>query len=190
MNVYDFDNTILKGDSEYKFFKYMFFKKHINIKYLFIAFNAHLKSRKGKIGKEASREIMYRFLTQFKKEEIESFVIEMWEKESKNIKDFYLKQQKEDDVISSATPRFILTPICKKLGIKNLIASEYDYLNNKMLDLLNYNEQKVNSFKKIFDVNKIDEFYSDSDSDAPLAKLAKKAYKVKGNKITIWKFKE
>ena len=34
----------------------------------------------------------------------------------------------------------------------------------------------------------IDEFYSDSVSDAPLAKLAKKAFLVEDNKLLPWEF--
>lgn len=35
----------------------------------------------------------------------------------------------------------------------------------------------------------IDEFYSDSHSDDPLARLAKQAFLVKGEKLTPWEFK-
>ena len=41
-----------------------------------------------------------------------------------------------------------------------------------------YGEEKVNRFYKEYPNGVIDEFYSDSDSDLPLAKLAKVAYKV------------
>lgn len=49
-------------------------------------------------------------------------------------------------------------------------------------------EEKVFKYKKLFN-DKINKFYSDSYSDTPLAKIAQKAYMVKGNKIYDWNFK-
>ena len=52
-----------------------------------------------------------------------------------------------------------------------------------------YGEEKVNVFKKYYD-SQIDEFYSDSISDEPLALLAKKAYIVDKNEIKDWPRKD
>ena len=42
--------------------------------------------------------------------------------------------------------------------------------------------------KEVFKNGKIDNFYSDSKSDTPLAELADKAFIVKKNNITDWNF--
>ena len=44
--------------------------------------------------------------------------------------------------------------------------------------------EKVVEFSKMFELNKMDSFYSDSLSDLPIMKKAKKAYLVDGDTIT------
>ena len=43
--------------------------------------------------------------------------------------------------------------------------------------------QKIIEFSKLFDLRKMDAFYSDSLSDLPIMKKAKKAYLVDGDKV-------
>ena len=80
--------------------------------------------------------------------------------------------KKPDDLIISASPSCIIEPIAKRLGV-NFMATEYDreygvYLNNMM-----YAKEKA---KYIIDHGfpMIDNFYSDSLADTPLALCAKK----------------
>ena len=44
-----------------------------------------------------------------------------------------------------------------------------------------HGEEKVRRFREVFPEVQIDEFYSDSHSDAPLAALAKRAWLVRGD---------
>ena len=46
--------------------------------------------------------------------------------------------------------------------------------------------EKVVRFHQEMGDAQVDEFYSDSLSDAPMARLAKKAYLVKGEKLAPW----
>ena len=59
-----------------------------------------------------------------------------------------------------------------------------DKLNGKIDGENCYGEQKIIEFSKMFDIRKMDAFYSDSLSDLPIMKKAKKAYLVDGDKIT------
>lgn len=63
------------------------------------------------------KEKMYRFLTYC---DTEKDVNDFWKEYIGNIKPFYLKQKKDDDVIISASPEFLLKPVCKRLKIKTL----------------------------------------------------------------------
>ena len=45
---------------------------------------------------------------------------------------WYMKQQKEDDIIISASPDFLLRPICKRLGIHSLNASNVNIYTGKI----------------------------------------------------------
>ena len=86
----------------------------------------------------------------------------------------------------SASPEFLLEPICERLGIKNLIASRVDCKTGIYNGENCYGEEKVNRLNEIFPNIKINEFYSDSYSDQPLASLSKSAFLVLGSKLYKW----
>lgn len=187
MNVYDFDKTIYDGDSTADFYLFSL-RRHKKIITLFpslaAAFIRFYVFKKG--SKTDFKQVMYRFLNFC---DTENDVILFWESHKHKIKKFYLETQKEDDVIISASPTFLLTPICKSLNIKYLMASEVDSHNGKYSGINCHGKEKVRRFYEVFPDGKIDEFYSDSYSDTPLAELAQKAFIVKKEKLSEWIFK-
>ena len=186
MNVYDFDGTIYNGDSTRDFVLYMLIHYPKVIKYMPTFFIATLKYVFGAISKTKMKETLYRFLNSFKMGEIDRIVVEFWSKNKKNIYDWYYEKKNKTDVIVSASPRFILQYICDELGV-NLICSEVNKTNGDYIGLNCYGEEKVSRFFKEYPNATINEFYSDSKSDTPLAKKAKTAFIVKpGGIITKW----
>ena len=187
MNVYDFDKTIYDGDSTAHFYLFCL-KRHKKILVLFPslakAFLSFYVFKKG--NKTQFKETMYRFLTFC---DIEKDLQDFWSSHKHNIQQFYIETQKEDDVIISASPEFLLEPICKELGIKYLMASRVDRKSGKYNGLNCHGKEKVKRFYEKFKNGKIDEFYSDSYSDTPLAEIADKAFIVKKNKLSNWIFK-
>lgn len=186
MNVYDFDNTIYNGDSTADFYLFCV-KKHKKIALLLPSLlKGTIKYYVFKKGtKTEMKQNMYRFL---EKIDAERDIDDFWKSHEKNVKSWYIEQQKEDDIIISASPEFLLKPICKKLGINHLIASKVDVKSGHYSGENCHGEEKVRLFYKQFG-GEIDEFYSDSHSDDPLAKISKKAFMVKKNKISDWVFK-
>ena len=186
MNVYDFDNTIYDGDSTFDFYIFCL-KKHKKIIGLFpsltVAFINYYVLKKGT--KTQFKEKMYRFLCFVDTEKEVKF---FWDSHSKNIKGWYYTNQKDDDIIISASPEFLLKPICTKLKIKHLIASNVSPLDGKYSGINCHGKEKVRLFRKEFE-GEIDEFYSDSYSDTPLAEISKNAFMVKKDRISAWKFK-
>lgn len=187
MNAYDFDKTIYDGDSTADF--YMFsLKRHKKIitllPSLFGAFVRFYVFKKG--NKTEFKEVMYRFLRFC---DIDKDIEDFWNENQVKIKKFYIKQQKSDDVIISASPVFLLAPICKRLNINHLIASEVDKKSGKYSGINCHGKEKVRRLYETFKNGKVDEFYSDSYSDTPMAEIAQKAYIVKKEKISYWKFK-
>lgn len=63
-----------------------------------------------KVQKLILKKKMYRFLTYC---DTEKDVNDFWKEYIGNIKPFYLEQKKDDDVIISASPEFLLKPVCK-----------------------------------------------------------------------------
>lgn len=184
MNVYDFDKTIYDGDSTVDFISWCIKKKPLLLFKLFAgvpAFGAYLCKQ---CEKTQFKEKFYRFLLGIPDSAL--WVEAFWELHADNIKDWYLRQQREDDVIISASPEFLLRPICKRLGIHTLIASQVDPDTGMYLGKNCHGEEKVRRFRKAFHDAEIDAFYSDSLSDAPMANLAKTAYLVTGDTVLPW----
>lgn len=185
MNVYDFDNTIYSGDSTLDFYFFCLKKyPHILITLPNQLYGAICYKMK-KCSKTEFKERFYCFLPLLNN--IDDLLKSFWDKKKLKIKDFYLNQKEINDVIISASPTFLLEPICKKLNIKYLIASNVDKYTGKYTGINCYGEEKVKRFKSIFPLNSIDNFYSDSLSDTPLAKYAKHSFLVSNTSINNWK---
>ena len=187
MNVYDFDKTIYDGDSTADFYLFSL-KRHKRIVTLAPSlFGAVVRFYVFKKGSKTDfKQVMYRFLRFC---DIDRDVSDFWEINQKKIKKYYLEQKKSDDVIISASPEFLLEPIADKLGISALMASRVDK-HTGIYDGVNcQGKEKVRRFYEKFPDGRIDEFYSDSYSDSPLAEIADKAYLVKKEELTEWVFK-
>ena len=186
MNVYDFDKTIYDGDSTMDFYHFCL-KRHKGIFHLaFPLVKGAVRYYVLNIGtKTIMKENMYRFLTKI---DAEKDIADFWKQNKLKIKTWYKAQQKHDDLVISASPYFLLKPICDYLGIKRLIASRVDVKTGKYTGENCHGDEKVKMFKEQYG-DEIDEFYSDSYNDEPLAKMSKKAFLVKGSDITEWQFK-
>ena len=184
MNVYDFDKTIFDGDSTAKFYLFSL-KRHKKIfRLTFSLFGAVTKFYVFKKGtKTEFKETMYRFLSYC---DIEKDVKDFWDINESGIKKYYLAKKKDDDVIVSASSEFLLEPICKRLGIKHLIASRVDPVTCKYIGKNCHGEEKVRRFREEFGNAEIENFYSDSHSDDPMANISDHAYMIKGEKIEEW----
>lgn len=183
-NVYDFDKTIYNGDSTEHFYFYCL-KKYPKIIFLLpmqgYYFSLFMLK---KITKTQFKEKFYTFLKYVKnsEQEVENF----WNINQNGIKKWYLNIQEENDIIISASPEFIIKPICKRLGIKYAFASKVNIKTGKYTGLNCWGEEKVTRLNEELPQTKINKFYSDSYSDTPLAKLAKEAYLVTGDKLSKW----
>ncbi len=184
MNVYDFDNTIYSGDSTFDF--YMFcLRRHKEIARLLPSLACKFSYyRIHRLSKTEFKENMYEFLKYI---DLEKDLKDFWDTHRDNIKLWYIIKHRENDVVISASPRFLLEPICKHLGIKNLIASEVDPETGKYSGLNCSGEEKLRRFRECFPSERIDEFYSDSKSDMPLVRMARISCRIKGDRFLSWK---
>jgi hypothetical protein len=111
-----------------------------------------------------------------------------WDAHIGNVYEWYINARRCDDVIISASPDFLLRPACDRLSIRALIASPVDKYTGIYAGFNCDGEEKVMRFKRQFPDSTVDRFYSDSDSDLPMALLAREAYKIKGGKVYKWDF--
>ncbi|MBR3767875.1 MAG: haloacid dehalogenase-like hydrolase [Clostridia bacterium] len=186
MNVYDFDNTIYRGESVLHFFFFYIKKTPYLLKYIPKVFHALLKYKAGKVTVEQALEEYAPFVEDYFKNisDLKADSVEFWDKHMHNIKPFYKEIQKEDDVIVTASPINTMQEVCKRLGIKHCVGSIIDEETGKITRLC-MRSRKVPAFLEAFPEAHIDNFYTDSPkNDAPLIELADHAFVVKGDKIT------
>ncbi len=124
MNVYDFDGTIYAGDSMIDFTIFCFCHRLRLVVYIPRMAKGIFMYCLGRMEKTRMKESYFSFLQGI--DDIDRMLDSFWKKHKEKICDWYLKQKREDDVIISASPDFILKPICELLDIRCLIASEVD----------------------------------------------------------------
>ncbi len=184
MNCYDFDKTIFNPDSSVLFTLYCALHHPIamlrsvpmtifyGIKYLF-------KRTDFKSLKEKS----FAFLKYL--DDVDSDVEHFWATRSGRIEKWYLDRKQNDDIIISASPDFLLRPIAEMLKVR-LIATKLDKKTG-LIDGKNCKgEEKVKRLKLEYPEAVVDEFYSDSLSDTPMAKIAKRAFIVNKCDLKPW----
>ena len=183
MNVFDFDKTIYHVDSTFGFFRYAMRKKPSLRRYLpkvaagaFLYF-LHIGNRDKAKGL---------FMSYFEGLEDLSLIEQYWDEHISGIYPWYLQMQQEDDLVISASAEQIVGPACRRIGIKNLIATQMDPSTGKLLAGNCKGQQKVEEFRRVYGDAEIDRFYSDSLSDTPLARLAKKSFLIVKGKPVPW----
>lgn len=181
-DVYDFDGTIYDGDATIDFYLFCLKKNKKLLKYLFIVFiNCILGILKLK-RESKIKESFFKFVT--KVNNMDQVLEDFWTQHKVKIKSFYKnKKDKSNDIIISATPSFILQPICKELGIKKLIASEIDKTTGNITGKNCRGKEKVIRLYQEFPNATIKNFYSDSYMDRPLMNISKNSYLIKKNNI-------
>ncbi len=186
MNVYDFDNTIYAGESCFHLFLYFLKKKPSLVLLLPKVAVAFAKYKKGKVTvedflKQYAPKVgeMFRSIPDIEKE-----MVHFWDAHMKNIKPFYSEKRKADDLIITASPDFSVKEVCKRLGIKNFLATRVDPESGEILHF-NLREMKIKAFFEEYPGCEIEEFYTDSpENDKPLIDISKRAFVVRKNKIT------
>ncbi len=189
MNIYDFDGTLYAGDSTMDFLKYSIRKYPGLVRFLPAMGIAALKHYGfHSIEKTRMKQVFYRIFTGY---DADGLLEEFWDKHQHKIFSWYPgRQQKEDDIIVSASPEFLLKPICARLGIQYLMASRVDSRTGLYAGKNCWGPEKPIRLREQMGITRCDNFYSDSYSDQPLAEIAHNAFIVeKDGTITNWIFK-
>ena len=184
MNVYDFDNTILRGDSSARFFAWCL--GHYPAMWLDIpgqALNGLLFILRLK-PKQAFKQRMFAYLTRIG--DVDAAVRRFWADNFARIKPWYAEKHQPDDVVISASPDWLIRPACERLGIHFVLGSPVDKATGVFHGRNCHGAEKVRRFREMFGDAEIDEFFSDSHSDDPLAALAQRAWLVKGERLLPW----
>ena len=185
MNVYDFDKTIFPKDSSEAFCLFCLRRvPRLVLQPVMPKLRSILSYFAG--GREDAapmKEQLFAFLSTVGDPLV--LVSDFWEENFSLIQPWYLAQVRPDDVIISASPDFLLRPAAEKLGV-SLIATPMDPYSGRILGNNCRDVEKLRRFRMEYPDFAIDEFYSDSLSDAPLASVAAKAFMVEGDILSPW----
>lgn len=176
MNVYDFDKTIFYPDSMILFAKFCI-RRHPSLLrgYFPKLVKTACQYARGKCSitkVHAALNSIIRYL-----DDPDADIAAFWKRYERNFSAWYLLQKKSDDLIISASPEYLLRPVIEKLGV-NFIGTIVDREIGVMIGNVCLAKEKA---KYIIgkDMPVIDNFYSDSLSDTPIALLAEKAFIVR-----------
>lgn len=185
MNVYDFDKTIFYPDSSCCFVLYCL--RHYPravLKALPASCAAGIRWYLKSCETKDLKEKLFSFLPYL--DDVDQVVREFWDEHRDRIADWYLAQQRDNDLIISASPEFLLRPIAEELGVE-LIGTRMDRHTGLIVGSNCHDTEKISRFLKVYPNGIIDAFYSDSLSDSPMAWFAKEAWLVKNGKdLTPW----
>ena len=188
MNVYDFDRTIFDGDSTVLFIRFMAKKRpHLALRVPALLGNG-LLFISGVRDKQVFKERLFETLFS-PVDDAYALLNPFWDENESRIKDFYRKTQRPDDVVITASPVDIVRPMCERLGIKTVLGSPVDLRTGRYAGNNCHGAEKVRRFRETFPSARVDDFYSDSHSDDPMARVAKRAFLVSGERIEPWKFR-
>ena len=182
MNVYDFDGTIFPTDCSIDFCLWCMKRNpKLWVTWLPRMMKTLVLYKMGKVKNHRLQRELFSYLTMI--DDFDEQIERYWDKNEKRIAPWYLAQKKPDDLIISASPDCIIGPIAKRLGV-NCVASEFDREFAVFTNNLMYAKEKARYISD-HGFPMIDNFYSDSLTDTPIALCAEKAHLVKNNASTV-----
>lgn len=184
MNVYDFDKTIFYPDSSACFFRFCLKKYPAAVcaslpRSAVLALGYALK----RVPTKALKQQLFSFLKRIP--DVDRAVAAFWAENEQRLGDWYLRQRRDDDLIISASPEFLLAPICEKLNV-HLLATRMDRHSGQIDGENCHDVEKVRRFRSAYPNERPEAFYSDSLSDSPMAQISDTAFLVKKHSLAPW----
>ena len=186
MNVWDFDNTIYRGESGMHFFWYYLKRKPSLVRHAPKVLRGVIDYKRGKIRADEAIErvgsVLTSFITEAGGESLAADAADFWDKHEHRVLPFYPKLQQPDDLIISAGPEQSLHEICGRIGVKHYIGTVIDEEDNRV-KFVCFRENKVKAFREKYPDTEIESLYTDSYNDKPLMDIAKRVFMVKNGKV-------
>ncbi len=184
VNVYDFDNTIYRGESLVDFILWYMRRDpgiwpHLpGLACIGIKDALHLFTVEQAVAAYAA------FLESYyvKMGDLRESSVRFWDRHEKKIKPWYETVRREDDIIVSGTTDFLLDEIMRRMGIHRYIGSSIDPATGKFRRLC-FMENKVKLLHEYYPEAEVRNFYTDSMNDRAMIEIAEHAFLVRGSRI-------
>ncbi len=185
--LFDLDNTLIAGDSDHGWGEFLVAQNIVDATYYQkmndqfyqdyqngqLDMSAYLAFSLAPLGKLSSSELEP-LHKQFMAEVIEP----LWLPRAEALLETH-KRNGDTLIIITSTNRFVVEPICKKLGVEHLIATELEQQNNQFTGhvsgIPSFKEGKVTRLNQWLEQSGLNlegsSFYSDSINDLPLLEI-------------------
>lgn len=183
MNVFDFDGTLYRGDSTWDFFWFCLKRRPSVVRVFPIQIWGTVSYLLGGSDKTRWKERFYSFLRCIN--DIDAMTEEFWKQNIKKMDEGIISLAKPGDLVISASPEFLLRHPCGRFGFR-LIASRVDQATGITTGENCHGQEKVSRFRGEYPHEIVECFYSDSQSDLPMASLAQHAYIVSKGTLSDW----
>ena len=155
MRVFDFDGTIYDGESLFDL--YLYSARHDPKVFRYIA-PVLRYAVKYKLGRATLEQMEYGvgkmtegYLTELSRSKrvasVEQLVDDFWDRYYARIKPWY--QPESDDVILTASFDLTVGEACRRLGVRNLVASEVD-VGTMKVTYLHFSTNKAKRFRELY----------------------------------------
>ncbi len=192
LQIFDLDNTLLKGTSSFRFFFYLLLLRRLPLYTFFSAFFLFLSFRFGRLTlANLHHRVFAIFLRGRPKSLFQDAVIPFLDRYLHKMVDRPLceKIQTENSVLISSSPDFLIGPIAQRLGIALFKGSEYAVDKDNLfcnISCLVDGREKLKFAKLLSDERGVApqeiSAYSDSDDDIPLLEWSGFPFAVKPNR--------
>lgn len=183
MRAFDFDQTIYDGYTGRDFCFFMTGRRPWMIVFFPYLMVVGLLTLFRLVSMKRSAELLLWPFIRTKK--LEQYVARFWDKRENRIMAWYKEIHRDDDVIVSATPRFFLAEICRRIGVKHVVCTEMDPKKSKIIDPYCYRSGKWERFTEAFGADAVlDEYYTDTMRDKFMLEKAAHGYYVRKGVVT------
>jgi HAD superfamily hydrolase (TIGR01490 family) len=186
--LFDLDNTLLAGDSDFEWAQFLI-EKEVLDREVYEARNRHFYEayKAGTLDIHEFLDFQLKPLARHPRKQLDQWHVEFMHKKilpiiTRKARDLIDSHRDDARVVITATNRFVTAPIARELGIENLIATEPEEVagefTGRVKGVPSFREGKVERLKSWMaehgiELDRVEQtwFYSDSLNDLPLLSL-------------------
>ena len=183
MKVFDFDNTLYRGESSLDFSLFLIKADKRILLYLPVILRNTVMYKLCLVDRQELEESINKYLKIIvnDKQKLLDMVTAFWASHSQNLDQRMIARIRPEDIIITAGPDFLLNGIKDRLHTQHIISSVVDLDVPKIVHF-NFKDNKVTRFRELYGDQTIDSFYTDSYNDQAMMDISKKVYLIKNGK--------